>query len=414
MLKLLSFILLLAFPNGLAAKHPTHAVIVSAASSSDEICGSNLSMDIEAARVYHSLINGGVPAENIIVFMLGVIMNKSGCNPWPGHLYKDGNKGIDYFPTLKVDYQAESMTTENFLAVLRGDENGVKGGSGRVLKTNKEDRIFIFHDGHGDVGLLKFADSEDLTKEMLNKTLDVMIKNEKFKELVYFVSTCHSGSMFEGILPKNGPIYAITSTTPSEGEPFVNCKIIKDVDIDPTKQTLKEQYQFIKNNSKENHPTEYGNPVSNFEGSAQYLSAALNVPVNEDESSVPKCSIGRYESLKQKVKKFGFDEKLNAKLTEMEQERGQIQKMIKQVVSSIIGRSKQFVDAFVKEQPKTIMNLNCHHRVIKLIEKECQKINKSPFVNEFVGPMINLCESEYKTEHILSSIRKECTNFKLN
>jgi legumain len=35
---------------------------------------------------------------------------------------------------VKIDYKGKHVTPENFVAVLLGDERGVKGGTGRVLK----------------------------------------------------------------------------------------------------------------------------------------------------------------------------------------------------------------------------------------------------------------------------------------
>jgi glycosylphosphatidylinositol transamidase (GPIT) subunit GPI8 len=45
----------------------------------------------------------------------------------------------------------------------------------------------------------------DLTKKELNEALKAMQEKKIFKELVYFVSTCHSGSMFNGTLEEDGP-----------------------------------------------------------------------------------------------------------------------------------------------------------------------------------------------------------------
>jgi legumain len=89
---------------------------------------------VESARAYHALIKGGVPTDNIIVFMEGSIINKTECNPDPGHLYKDTEKSFDFLPGLQVDYVGETHTTENFLSVIQGNSSGVQGGSGRVLK----------------------------------------------------------------------------------------------------------------------------------------------------------------------------------------------------------------------------------------------------------------------------------------
>ena len=46
------------------------------------------------------------------------------------------------------------MTTENLYAVILGDKSKVKGGSGKVINSKPEDRIFIYYADHGGPGVL--------------------------------------------------------------------------------------------------------------------------------------------------------------------------------------------------------------------------------------------------------------------
>lgn len=52
------------------------------------------------------------------------------------------------------DYTGENVTAENLYAVLLGDKNKVKGGSGKVINSKPEDRIFIYYSDHGGPGVL--------------------------------------------------------------------------------------------------------------------------------------------------------------------------------------------------------------------------------------------------------------------
>lgn len=55
-------------------------------------------------------------------------------NPTPGIVINRPN-GSDVYEGVLKDYTGEDVTPQNFLAVLRGDEEAVKGkGSGKVLK----------------------------------------------------------------------------------------------------------------------------------------------------------------------------------------------------------------------------------------------------------------------------------------
>jgi glycosylphosphatidylinositol transamidase (GPIT) subunit GPI8 len=75
-----------------------------------------------------------VPADNIILFMNGQIANNTDINPFPGTLYTDLNKSRNWNEGLRIDYSGDDVNVENYMAVLAGDAEKVKGGSGRVLK----------------------------------------------------------------------------------------------------------------------------------------------------------------------------------------------------------------------------------------------------------------------------------------
>jgi legumain len=159
----------------------------------------------------------GVPQENIILFMNGNYANNEQ-NPFPGTLYTDKDRRRNYAVGLRIDYSGEDVTINNYLAVLRGDQDKVKGGTGRVLNrsatnfklkefhfSTKNDRVFVSHESHGTTGSLLIADENRfLDAKDLITTLKYMEEKQMFEELVYFIMACHSGSMFDGHLDSNG------------------------------------------------------------------------------------------------------------------------------------------------------------------------------------------------------------------
>lgn len=46
------------------------------------------------------------------------------------------------------------MTAANLYAVILGDKKSVKGGSGKVVDSKPNDRIFIYYTDHGGPGTL--------------------------------------------------------------------------------------------------------------------------------------------------------------------------------------------------------------------------------------------------------------------
>lgn len=112
----------------------THVVLFSAVPGKDiprDTWKGNYATESEAARIYHWLREHGVPDDNIILFMSGDFTNSERN---PGTVYTDVNRTRNYVDGLKIDYNGTDVSAENYLAVLRGKANEVKGGNGRVLK----------------------------------------------------------------------------------------------------------------------------------------------------------------------------------------------------------------------------------------------------------------------------------------
>ncbi|GJZ37815.1 vacuolar-processing enzyme, partial [Tanacetum coccineum] len=78
---------------------------------------------------------GGLKEENIIVFMYDDIAHHPN-NPRLGTLINH--------PQGRDDYNGIHVTPSNVYVVLLGDKSLVKGGSGKVVDSKPEDRIFIF------------------------------------------------------------------------------------------------------------------------------------------------------------------------------------------------------------------------------------------------------------------------------
>jgi glycosylphosphatidylinositol transamidase (GPIT) subunit GPI8 len=109
-----------------------HAVLFSTVPSDDKKWWVNYAAEAEIARTYHWLRDHGVPAKNIILFMSGNFVHHEK-NPFPGTLYTDRDLRRNYAEGLQIDYSGSDVTVDNYLAVLRGEKDRVRGGSGRVL-----------------------------------------------------------------------------------------------------------------------------------------------------------------------------------------------------------------------------------------------------------------------------------------
>jgi legumain len=125
---------------------------------------------------------------------------------WPG--------GPDVYQGMVKDYTAGDVTAVNFLKIMKGEDmTGI--GSGKTLKSTSEDRVFIAFFDHGAPGLIAFP-NDVLHSNDLNDALNSMYQKGMFKELVFYMEACESGSMFNGILDPKIKVYAMTAADPSE------------------------------------------------------------------------------------------------------------------------------------------------------------------------------------------------------
>ncbi|RRT71782.1 hypothetical protein B296_00023313 [Ensete ventricosum] len=59
------------------------------------------------------------------------------------------------------DYTKEQVTTKNLYAVLLGDRSAIEGGSGKVIDSKPDDRIFIYYSDHGGPGVKMRTSNHD-------------------------------------------------------------------------------------------------------------------------------------------------------------------------------------------------------------------------------------------------------------
>ena len=170
----------------------------------------------DVCHAFHLLLKRGVPEENIVVMMFDDIAYNT-LNPDQGEIVNKPN-GTNLYPGVPKDYTGENVSPPVFLSVLQGDKNGVKGrGSGKVVESGPEDHVFVYFADHGASGLVAFP-SAYLDAVTLSRNLLDMATKRRFAKMLFYLESCESGSMFEGLLTAHTNILAVTasnSTSPS-------------------------------------------------------------------------------------------------------------------------------------------------------------------------------------------------------
>jgi len=136
-------------------------------------------------------------------------------NKFKGKLYnRAGSDATDVYKGCKPDYKGKIVTAKLFLDVITGKESAE---TSKVLKSGPNDHVFINFIDHGGPGIIAFPNGPLLHKTQLAAALKTMNEGNMFKELVFYMEACESGSMFMGdVLPTGSSIYAVTASNAKE------------------------------------------------------------------------------------------------------------------------------------------------------------------------------------------------------
>lgn len=247
----------------------------------------------DICHAYQILKRGGLKDENIVVFMYDDIAYNEE-NPRRGTIINNP-KGGDVYKGVPKDYTGENLTTANLIAAILGNKTAIKGGSGKVVNSGPNDRIFIYYSDHGSPGVLTMPNDDDLYAKDFINTLKKKHELGAYKSMVIYVEACEAGSIFEGLLPKDWNIYVTTASNPEESSWATYCPgfhpsppsefdtclgdlysvaWMEDSDMhNAQSETVEQQYQVVKKRTADggdhgSHVMEYGN--INF--SKDYLS----------------------------------------------------------------------------------------------------------------------------------------------
>jgi legumain len=273
----------------------------------------------------------GIPESNIIMMMQDDVANAAE-NPFPGQLFNKptakGVAGDDVYAGCAPDYTGTIVTAKLFLAVITGDSaavanltTGYTAGktSTKVLKSTATSKVFLNFVDHGGVGLIAMPNGPFLYAKDLQAALATMKTKQLYKELVFYVEACESGSMFESF-PTDNSMYVTTAANAKESSwgtycppaDMVNGVAIKSClgDLysvnwmeDSEKQiaavkarrlgapapnadeSLEMQYTTVKKLTNKSHVMEFGDTsftstsITDFQGIADSANAAAYAPV---------------------------------------------------------------------------------------------------------------------------------------
>ena len=252
----------------------------------------------DICHAYITLLGKGLHPENIIVFSYDDVANATE-NPFPGKVFNKptyANAGKDVYGYCKIDYRGADVTPANFLKVIKGDATGMKGvGTGRVLQSGKNDRVFLNFADHGAAGLIAFP-NEYLYANDLIAAFNAMHTQNMYSELVFYLEACESGSMFQ-TLPNNTRVFATSAASPDESSWGTYCSPddviggvsigsclgdlysvnwMEDTDAENVcKESLQQQFIIVQKETNQSHVMEWGDLTFDNEPAGDFTSTCV-------------------------------------------------------------------------------------------------------------------------------------------
>uniref|UniRef100_A0A8C4NIC2 legumain n=1 Tax=Eptatretus burgeri TaxID=7764 RepID=A0A8C4NIC2_EPTBU len=308
----------------------------------------------DACHAYQIVHSHGIPDEQIVVMMYDDLAYDSN-NPTPGILINKPN-GPDVYNGVLKDYVGNDVTPENFLAVLRGDAEAVRGkGNGKVIHSGPDDHVFVYFTDHGAPGLLAFPNSE-LYVQDLDKTITQMYQQNQYKKMVIYIEACESGSMMVN-LPPNVNVFSTTASNAYESSyacyydydrgtylgDLYSVNWMEDSDQkDLSSETLQQQFTIVKEKtSGSSHVMQFGDlsigemKVIEFQGNNKVPAAAAASTVStkpfEDAIPSPDVPLAILQRQLQKEENENLANTIRQKLHELVEIRQSMQQVVKKI-----------------------------------------------------------------------------------
>uniref|UniRef100_A0A0E0L9C2 Legumain prodomain domain-containing protein n=1 Tax=Oryza punctata TaxID=4537 RepID=A0A0E0L9C2_ORYPU len=226
----------------------------------------------DVCHAYQIMKKGGLKDQNIVVMMYDDIAYNPD-NPNKGVIINQPN-GRNVYAGVPKDYKGNDVNKNNFLAVLLGKKSALTGaGNGKVISSGPNDHIFVYYSDHGGPGVLSMPSGEGLYANELVQALKKKHAAGAYKNLVVYVEACESGSIFQGLLPSNIGVYAMTASNATESSWATYCSTpgyttclgdlfsvawMEDADARHPRETLGQQYATVKKRTMDSHVMRYG------------------------------------------------------------------------------------------------------------------------------------------------------------
>ncbi|KAK3875526.1 hypothetical protein Pcinc_019605 [Petrolisthes cinctipes] len=385
----------------------------------------------DVCHAYQILRQHGVPDDHIIVMMMDDIVN-SLMNPKPGKLMNRPD-GPDVYQGVPKDYTGDDVTPENFLKVLAGDTEGLMGvGSGKVLGSGPNDRVFINLVDHGGPGIFGFPKTF-LHARAFVSALTKMHRNKQYKEMTIYLESCNSGSMFK-TLPNDIEVYGVSASNATQtssacyweekmqtflGDVF-SVKWMEDTDRENVGQeTLETQFFLVRNETNTSIVTQWGQKslddlkVGDFLGDGNVVGGNTE-PMERFDDACLKSAVSSVD-----VPVKILEHLVQATVAQPEQyywlqqlhhlhlNRSLVtQRMLD--ITRAVTKDEMVAQNMIKDQHHHINHHHCFERSTDTFNRICFNFGMNPYALTVVNAIVNLCEHGYTADEFITAATTVC------
>ncbi|KAK4752355.1 hypothetical protein SAY87_021153 [Trapa incisa] len=434
--------------GGAAAGSTKWAVLIAGSKGYD-----NYRHQADVCHAYQILKKGGLKDENIIVLMYDDIAYSKE-NPTPGIIINKPG-GPDVYAGVPKDYTKSHVNTNNFYAILLGNKSALTGGSGKVVKSGPNDQIFVYYSDHGSKGVLGMPVGENVYAKDFMAVLKKKHYAGSYKSMVVYVEACEAGSMFKGLLPSNISVYVTTASNHEENSYGYYCPggddaaatanalasasspydygtclgdlysiaWMEDSDMqDMNKETLKQQYDVVKNRTTRSHVMQYGYLGIENEFISNYMGQSDKNPRQHQQQHPvkpsPPVTANQHDAtllhLQHKIKKAaeGSAEKLRAqkRLRDELSYRDRVDRTMRSIEEALLnGRPNTGSNAAVRSAAQPVVDdWDCFKGMVRKYERSCGRL--SSYGRKYTGAFASLCNAGVGEEKLAAVANLVCAH----
>jgi len=394
----------------------------------------------DACHAYQIAKRNGIPTSNIILLAYDDIAH-SPSNPFPGKIFnkptKKGTPGVDVYAGCKIDYKGKDVNAANFLKVLSGDASA----PGPVLKSTAKDHVFVYYADHGGVGILGVPTGVAggyIHAKDINKAIEKLQKKGGYKELLFYLEACESGSIFHKLL-KAPNAKALTAANPKEsswgwycagssggdvvdGKSIGSClgdefsvRWMEDTDkASIGTETVGQQYKKLVKAVSKSHVQQYGvksfdsEPIGDFQGNKGELIPTDDIPIDMEGNGVDSRLVAVHQAYYQIARAETAEKRKEAEkeLYAILAQRHTADEKFEKIAQAACESASCLAEEVLEGEVEALTHPDCHEAALEMVSAKCGSF--TDYSLRYSRLFANLCSVGIDQQTMNAAIEKGC------